>query len=286
MQAKIRDTEIYFDIEGAGLVIDGDRMKVRPIAFLVHGGPGVDHTSYKAGLSDLSQKMQLVYFDHRGQGRSARGPKETYTLENNVEDMEALRQYLGLDKIVVIGASYGGMVALSYAVKYSQHISHLIVMATVPDYRFLEKAKQFIAEKGTEEQKKYAEVLWSGTFKDRSQLLEYFQVMSPLYSLTYDPEAKKDSWNRTIYSVDAINQAFSGFLRTYNILDQLHNITAPTLVIGARHDWICPPEFSEEIAAAIPNSDLRIFENSGHLIRADEPEALKDAIAGFIVYKK
>lgn len=286
MQAKIRDTEIYFDIEGAGLVIDGDRMKERPTAFLVHGGPGGDHTSYKAGLSDLSQKMQLVYFDHRGQGRSARGPKETYTLENNVEDMEALRQYLGLDKIIVIGGSYGGMVALSYAIKYPQNLSHLIVIATVPDYRFLEKAKQFIAEKGTEEQKKYAELLWAGNFKDEAELKAYFQVMAPLYSVTYNPEAKNQSDNRTIYSVDAINQAFGGFLRTYNILDQLHKITAPTLVIGGRHDWICPPEFSEEIAAAIPNSDLRIFENSGHLIRVDEPQALKDAIAGFIVYKK
>ena len=63
--------------------------------------------------------MQLVYFDHRGQGRSARGAKETYTLDNNVEDMEALRQHLGLDQIVVIGASYGGMVALTYASRYS-----------------------------------------------------------------------------------------------------------------------------------------------------------------------
>lgn len=286
MQAKIRDTEIYFDIEGAGLVIDGDRMKERPTAFLVHGGPGGDHTSYKAGLSDLSQKMQLVYFDHRGQGRSARGPKETYTLENNVEDMEALRQYLGLDKIIVIGGSYGGMVALSYAIKYPQNLSHLIVIATVSDYRFLEKAKQFIAEKGTDEQKKYAELLWAGNFKDEAELKAYFQVMAPLYSVTYNPEAKNQSDNRTIYSVDAINQAFGGFLRTYNILDRLHKITAPTLVIGGRHDWICPPEFSEEIAAAIPNSDLRIFENSGHLIRVDEPQALKDAIAGFIVYKK
>ena len=86
-------------------------------------------------------------------------------------------------------------------------------------------------------------------------------------------------------SIDAINVAFAGLLRDYNILDQLPQITSPTLVIAGRHDWICPPEFSEEIAAAIPNADLRIFENSGHLIRADEPEALVDAIAGFLVYK-
>ena len=151
MRAKIRDTEIYFDIEGAGLVLDGPRWRSQPVAFLVHGGPGADHTSYKPSFSPLSQKMQLVYFDHRGQGRSARGPQETYTLDNNVEDMEALRQYLGLDKIVVLGSSYGGMVALSYAVRYPQNVSHLIVIATVADSRFLIRAQEILAKRGTEE---------------------------------------------------------------------------------------------------------------------------------------
>ncbi|MGC8712317.1 MAG: alpha/beta fold hydrolase [Leptodesmis sp.] len=285
MRARIRDTEIYFDVEGAGLVPDGARMKEKPVAFVIHGGPGVDHTSFKPTFSPLSQKLQLVYFDHRGQGRSARGPKASYTLENNVEDMEALRQYLGLDKIVVIGASYGGMVALTYASRYPEHVSHLIAIVTVPDSRFLERAKQILAERGTEEQQAIAQHLWDGTFRDEEHLREYFRVLGPMYSLTFDPDAPQNSWKRAILSADAINEAFGGFLRAYDVRDQLHKITAPTLVIGARHDWICPPEFSEEIAALIPNSDLRIFENSGHGVRADEPEALLDAIAGFIVYK-
>ena len=286
MRAKIRGTEIYFDVEGSGLVVDGPRMREKPVAFVIHGGPGADHTSYKPTFSPLSQKMQLVYFDHRGQGRSARGPKETYTLENNVEDMEALRQHLGLDKIVVIGSSYGGMVALSYAVRYPQNVSHLIVIATVPDFRFLKRAQEILAERGTEEQKAIAQRLWDGTFENEEQLHEYFQVMSSMYSLTYNPEARQDGWKRAILSCDAINVAFGGFLRSYSVLDQLHKITSPTLVIGGRYDWICAPEFSEEIAKAIPNSDLRIFENSGHSVRADEPEALLDAIAGFLVYQR
>lgn len=286
MRAKIRDTEIYFDIEGSALVADGPRMREKPVAFLVHGGPGADHTTYKPTFSALSSKMQLVYFDHRGQGRSARGAKETYTLENNVEDMEALRQYLGLEKIVVIGTSYGGMVALSYAVRYPQNVSHLIAIATVPDSRFLQRAKEILAERGTEEQKAVAQRVWDGAFENEDQLREYFQVMGPLYSVNYNPQLPKNVGSRGILSHDALNVAFGGFLRSYNVLDQLHKITSPTLVIGGRHDWICAPEFSEEIARAIPHADLRIFENSGHLIRDDEPEALLDAIAGFLVYKQ
>lgn len=285
MRAKIRDTEIYFDIEGAGLVPDGPRMKEKPVAFIIHGGPGADHSAYKPTFSRLSHKLQLVYFDHRGQGRSGRGPKETYTLENNVEDMEALRQYLGLEKIVVIGTSYGGMVALSYAARYPENVADLIAIATAASSRFLQLAQQNLAARGTAAQQAIARRLWEGSFENEAQLREYFQVMGPMYSLTYDPDKAAEAWERTILSVDAINVAFGGFLRSYNILDQLHKITAPTLVIAGRHDWICPAELSAEIANRIPNADLRIFENSGHSVRADEPEALLDAISGFLVYK-
>jgi proline iminopeptidase len=285
MLARIRDTQIYFDIEGMGLVPRGQQMRQKPVAFLLHGGPGADHTGFKPAFSPLSRRMQLVYFDHRGQGRSRRGDPATYTLDNNVEDMEALRQYLGLDQIVVIGGSYGGMVALAYASRYPQQVSHLIVMVTVAHCGFLERAKQILAERGTPEQQAIAQFLWEGNFRDEAHLKEYFRLTRTLYSITAsedDPPPK--SWDRAILSVDAINTAFGGFLRTYDIRTELGRITAPTLVIAGRHDWICPPEFSEEIARLIPHADLRIFEHSGHAIRADEPEAMIDAIAGFIVY--
>ena len=98
MKAKLRDTQLYFDIEGLGLVPSGAKMKENPTAFMIHGGPGADHSSYKPLFSNLIDLLQLVYFDHRGQGRSVRGNPETYTLNNNVADMEALRDYLGLEK--------------------------------------------------------------------------------------------------------------------------------------------------------------------------------------------
>src|SRR5260221_1757228 len=100
MRARIRDTEIYFDVDGAGLVSDGSGMRERPTAFLIHGGPGADHTGLKARYGRLSERMQLVYFDHRGQGRSERGDPQKYTLDENVADMEGLRRYLGLGPIV------------------------------------------------------------------------------------------------------------------------------------------------------------------------------------------
>jgi proline iminopeptidase len=284
MRARVRDTELFFDVEGASLVPDGPRMVEKPVAFLLHGGPGGDHTGFKPAFSPLADKMQLVYLDHRGQGRSARGPKETYTLDNNVEDLEALRRYLGLGRIVVIGVSYGGMVALTYASRYPESVSHLIAVVTAPSHRFLERAKQIVAERATDEQKAMAEILWAGVFESEEQLREYYAVMGPLYSLKHDPEEARVRRQRSILSPDAINMGFGGFLRSWDVTDDLAKITAPTLVIAGRHDWICPPDLSELIASKIPNSDLRIFEHSSHSVAADEPQAFVDVIKGFVTY--
>jgi proline iminopeptidase len=110
--------------------------------------------------------------------------------------------------------------------------------------------------------------------------------MGPMYSTTFDPAAAKPARARGILSPDAINKAFApgGFLQTFDLRPELASITAPTLICAGRHDWICPVEFSQEIHALIPGSDLRIFEHSSHAIRGDETQPLLDAIAGFIVY--
>jgi proline iminopeptidase len=285
MRASIRGTEIYFDVEGVGLAVDGPRLLERPAAFIVHGGPGGDHSGFKPGFMPLAERLQLVYFDHRGQGRSGRGDPARYTLDENVEDMEALRRHLGLGPVVSIGTSYGGMVAQAHAARYPDAVSHLVLVVTAAHGGFIARARAIVEARGTDEQRRVCSSLWSGSFKDEAELRHFYAVMGPLYSRRYDPAAGSLASQRTIYNVEALNRAFGGFLRTFDLRPELARITAPTLVLAGRHDWICPPEFSEEIARLIPRAELRIFEESSHSIRADEPQALIDAIKGFVVYK-
>ncbi|MEY4678868.1 MAG: alpha/beta fold hydrolase [Alphaproteobacteria bacterium] len=287
MRARIRGTEIYFDVEGMGLVPEGARMVERPVAFVIHGGPGGDHTGFKPALTPLAERMQLVYFDHRGQGRSAKGDPATYTLDENVEDMEALRQHLGLGPIVSIGTSYGGMVAMAHAARYPRSVSHLVLVVTAAHAGFNARARQIVAERGTAEQKEVAAQLWAGALDTPEKLRRYYDVMGPLYSRSHDPVAAKAGRDRGILSPEALNRAFApgGFLQHYDLRPELARIVAPTLILAGRHDWICPPEFSEEIHRLVPGSDLRIFEESSHSIRADEPRKMIDAIAGFVAYK-
>jgi proline iminopeptidase len=287
MRARVRDTEIYFDIDGMGLVPDGSGMRERPTAFLVHGGPGIDHSGLKARYGKLADKMQLVYFDHRGQGRSGRGDPEKYTLDENVEDMEALRQYLGCGPIVSLGTSYGGMVAMAHAARYPEVVSHLILVATVAHSGNLARARERVAQRGSAEQQAQYESLLAGRIDSPVKLRHYFKVMSGLYARKNDPALSDVGLDRTILSPAAINRAFAadGFLRSVDLRPELPSITARTLILAGRHDWICAPEFSEEIHRLIPRSDLRIFEESGHSIGGDEPEHFLDAVAGFLVYQ-
>lgn len=280
MHAAIRGTRLYFDIEGAGLVPDGNRMRDRPVAFIIHGGPGGDHTGFKPVFSDLTDTMQLVYFDHRGQGRSDTGDPSKYTLDENVEDMEALRQHLGLGAIVSIGTSYGGMVAMAHAARYPAAVAKLILIVTAAHGGFIPRAMQFVRERGTPDQRRVCDTLWAGGFRTAEQLREYYAVMGPLYSRRYDPVAAEATRGRGTNSPIPLNLAFgpAGFLRSFDLRPELPRITAPTAIFAGRHDWICPVELSEEIHRLMPGSTFRVFEDSSHSIRVDEPAALISAI--------
>lgn len=286
MFAAIRDTRLYFDVEGAGLVPDGARMREKPVLFLVHGGPGSDHSGYKPLFSALADAAQLVYFDHRGQGRSARdGDPARWTLDENVADMEALRRHLGLGPIAVVGTSYGGMVAMAHAARHRGSVSRLVLVATAAHGGFIARAREILAERGTAEQKALVARCWDEGFRDDEDVRRYHRVMGPLYALHFDPAAAEAALARTVFAHGPLNAAFGpgGFLRRFDLRPELPRITAPTLVLAGAEDWICPPEFAREIAALIPGAQLEVVEGAGHSLRTDAPDRLLAAIRRFVL---
>jgi len=108
--------------------------------------------------------------------------------------------------------------------------------------------------------------------------------MGPMYALKFDPVAATATRKRGILAPETINRAVApgGFLQSFDLRPELGRITATTLILAGRHNWICPVEFSEEIARLIPRSQLRILENSSHSVRIDEPLAMLEAIRSFV----
>jgi proline iminopeptidase len=284
MKARVNGTELYFDVEGPGLLADGPEMIDRPVVFALHGGPGGDHVSLRDSLSPLSDTAQIVYIDHRGSGRSTPADSSTYTLDQNIDDVDALREYLGLDRISVLGVSYGGMVAQGYAIRYPKQVASLALVVTASSHRFLDDAKRILTERGSAEQKRVCERLWEGSFESLDQLHEFYRVMGPFYSTTFDELKFEATLGRSLRNYEQLNIGFRGFLRTFDFTEELCRIVCPTLVIGGAHDWICAPNHSREIAERIPRAQLKIFRNSSHAVATDEPTAFQNVVRGFLTY--
>ena len=175
------------------------------------------------------------------------------------------------------------MVAMAHAARYPAAVSHLVLMVTASHAGFNALARQHVAQHGTLEQVNVCQALWSGQLDTVEKMRHYYEVMGPLYAKKYDAVAAGLTRGRNIFSPEAINRAFApgGFLQSFDLRPELHRITAPTLLLAGRHDWICPPVFSEEIAALIPGAQLKVFEHSSHSLRVDEPDRLIAEVAAF-----
>ena len=109
---------------------NGPAMREKPTLLPLHGGPGFDHSIYKPAYSALSDSAQIVYLDHRGNGRSEDGLQESWNLAQWGDDVRAFCDGVGIVKPVVLGASFGGMVALAYATRHPEHPSKLVLIST------------------------------------------------------------------------------------------------------------------------------------------------------------
>lgn len=285
MRAKIRDTELYFDVDGLGLVIDGNGAREHRPAFLLNGGPGIDHTGMKMGFGRFSDRLQLIYHDYRGHGRSAAGDPARYTLDEHVEDLEALRRHLGTGPIVSVGVSYGGEVAMAHAARYPDAVSHLVIITAVAHGGNAARATENVRARGTPEQVEQCELFYAGEVASLDRIRRFLTVMTPLYTMhSIDTAAAAYLAERTPISLDGWRSAHArgGFQQAVDLRPELGRITARTLVIAGRHDPMCPPDFSEEIHRLIPGSKLQIFESSSHLVAMDEPQRFHDALSAFL----
>jgi hypothetical protein len=109
MHVGVNGVRLFFDVEGAKLVPDGPAMREKPTLLLLHGGPGFDHSIYNPAYSGLADVAQIIYLDHRGNGRSEDGPKESWNLTQWGDDVRGFCDVLGIANPIVLGASFGGM---------------------------------------------------------------------------------------------------------------------------------------------------------------------------------
>ena len=280
--------KIYYETEGSG-----------PIVIIVAGGPGGDHTSFHPFFSRLAKDHTVVYFDSIGRGRSDRlKDLKQYTVQRDAEDIEALRQKFGADKIDVIGHSYGGMPALAYAEKYPQHTAHLVLSDTLHSAQGFQ---QNIDSCNDFEAKQYPEV-WAQLMAMRKKGVlstddKYGELYGPplgqLY--WYDPNnakkmfnsGDKGGFNPDVYNAMLGNDTewkVNGTMKSFDGRKKMRDLHMPVLICVGRHDRVAIPRFAYEMKTLLPaeTSKLVIFEKSGHRPWVEETDLYFATVSDFL----
>ena len=134
---------LFVDVEGPAFVPEGPRLREKPTLILMHGGPGYDHSSFKPLFSQLADLALIVYYDHRGHGRSDPRPPAEWTLDTFADDIVRLCDALGVVKPIVLGQSFGGFVAQRYIARHPQHAAKVVLSSTSPHLGLARKLVMF-----------------------------------------------------------------------------------------------------------------------------------------------
>jgi proline-specific peptidase len=271
----IRDVSLFVEVVGRGYPL-----------LLMHGGPGADHWTMLP-FRRLADQFTLVFYDHRCNGRSVGASVSSMTWENLTADADALRQKLGFDRWAVLGHSFGGQVALEYALGYPDSLSHLVLLDTGGDSRWSQQnAADLLAKRGYSPEKVELVRRWfNGEFAPK----EMFRILMRIGVAYYHHPSLRllardvihGAW-RTKLRPEALIFAGRHLARGWTVMDRLGEITVPTLVMAGRDDFVFPPEHQLELAAGIPNARLRIIERAGHDAHSEQPAEVMEAVSDFI----
>ena len=289
MHVLVNGVRLFFDVEGARLVPDGPVMREKPTLLLLHGGPGFDHSIYRPAYSALADAAQIIYLDHRGNGRSEDGPRQNWNLAQWGDDVRAFCDALGIVDPVVLGASFGGMVALAYATRHPDHPSKLVLISTEASggsyrERRVELFERFGGpEVGALARRRFLELQGH---PDEASLDAWRRMAMPLYTrIPRDPNGARRAISRS--EVQRWFTKPGGESHTFDMFPDLHRIQCPTLVLGGEDDPIHPIESQADMAAALPPHLVQFerFENCRHAVVPDAPERALAVIRQFIAHR-
>lgn len=269
-------------INGAELEVEVLGDPAAPVLIAHHGAPGIgSRAEPKASFGALADTYRVIVFDARGSGESSDTPP--YTHAQWAADVDALREWAGVEQIVMAGGSYGGFIALEYALAFPRRVRALVLRdtAAADTFRATARERALSTDRTTIDMELF-DRSFGGQVRDNADFKETWKAILPLYDYEYDPESVAAKAEAPIYHYATHNYAFSTNLPAYDLTGRLAEITAPTLVTVGRADWITPVEASEQLVAGLPNATLTVFEKSGHSPQVEERDAWLATVREFL----
>ena len=260
---------------------------------VLHGGPGLDQNYLLPAMLELSKDYQMIFYDQRGSGRSL-GEKITLrdiNLDQFTQDLEKLRKALGLKTFILVGHSWGGLIALDYAAKHAENLSHLILMNSAPaDYKGQQAFVREFTKKTSPIKNRISTLFQYKDFqKLKAQGIEklykdlfsfYFYQTKNAERLVFKiNETTAQSWFKVREEMSKTCWLTSDTY--FTLLPALKHLQVPTLVVHGNQD-IVPAHTAEDIKHAIPLSQILYMEHCGHFPYLEKPQELFLAIRSFL----
>lgn len=275
-RVQINSAEIYYKIIGNGSP-----------TFILHGGPGDSHDTMLQ-LKELADQYELIFYDQRATGRST-GDADTalHTVGQFVDDLEQLRLKLAPEKINIIGGSWGAMLAMQYAMKYSNNINALVLMSSmgVSSEYFKSYRSNIENNRTTEDSLTLEQITGTDDFKKRipKAMEKFWRIYFRSYFYNPDLADSINLWMRdtTYKSVPGKYAKLGEFFKDYDIHDDLKNISCPTLILHGDHDPT-PIEWVKPIHDNIAGSQIVIIKNAGHWLWVEAPDQIFPLIRNFL----
>ncbi len=281
--APVENAQLYYREIGQG----------QPIIVL-HGGPDFDHNYLLPDMDRLSDSFRLIYYDQRGRGKSVVNVQpEDVSIQSEIQDLESLRQYFQLESVAVLGHSWGGLLAMEYAIRHPNRVSHLILMNTAPasrdDYMLL---RQELPRKRAAGDVETLKALSSSAKYQQGDLetdAEYYRIhfratlRQPEHLERVIQSLRLNFTKEGILKARAIEERLRNetwLSSEYNLLPKLKRLGIPTLVLHGDYDFI-PVESAAHIAQAISGARLVVLRECGHFSYLECPDQVRKEIADF-----
>lgn len=269
-------------INGNELAVEVLGPEGAPVIITHHGAPGLgSRAEPRASFGRLADEFRVVVFDARGSGESE--GSGTFSHEQWAADIDGLREWIGAETIVIAGGSYGGFMSMEYAIRYPERVTAMVLRDTSADNdnAHLARENALASDRVTVDMEKFDRID-GGCVTDNDDLRGCWREILPLYDFNYDPSSTEKKVEATPYRYEAHNYAFSVNLPKYDLKPQLPSVAVPTLITVGRHDWITPVSCSETIESLLPNSELVVFEKSGHSPQIEEAELWTATVREFL----
>ncbi|WP_442593923.1 alpha/beta fold hydrolase [Neobacillus sp. D3-1R] len=266
---EIRGLRIFVKLIGEG----------NPLVFL-HGGPGGEHRYFLPHLQSLSEHFQLIFYDQRGCGQSQTALNDDYTLIEEVETLEELRIRLGIDKLNLIGESWGSMLALLYASKYPKQVNKIFLTAAVgaKGNHLIEFGSE-LENKLSIKDKELLEDTSNRLKNGEADVQEIFNIINPYYVYSLDTLTRKTKTSSNPLVNRELGKEIINYYDLTNKLEEISEI--PILIAQGEYDIISPLKLKETLLTYVPHAQMEIIKDCGHWSIVEQPEAMKKLIKEF-----